>query len=104
MADNLLYQAKLALYENLRLKVVRKMFEMHFGEKPSERRTVDQLRGIEGSRVKKLYELLARQYRVEWRSRRYNRVPTGVGMNRFYIGTEGRPVPSEIDTVSFYES
>jgi CRISPR-associated protein Cas1 len=31
-SDKLLYQANLALDENLRLKVVRKMFEMRFGE------------------------------------------------------------------------
>lgn len=71
-SDKLLYQARLALDENLRLKVVRKMFEMRFNEKPPERRSVDQLRGIEGIRVKKLYELLARQYNVQWRGRRYD--------------------------------
>jgi CRISPR-associated protein Cas1 len=71
-SDKLLYQAKLALDEGLRLKVVRKMFEMRFSEKPPERRSVDQLRGIEGMRVKKLYELLARQYGVKWRGRRYD--------------------------------
>lgn len=71
-SDKLLYQARLALDENLRLKVVRKMFEMRFGEKPPERRSVDQLRGIEGARVKKLYEMLARQYKVNWRGRRYD--------------------------------
>ena len=71
-SDKLLYQARLALDERLRLKVVRKMFEMRFGEKPPERRSVDQLRGIEGIRVKKLYELLARQYGVKWRGRRYD--------------------------------
>jgi CRISPR-associated protein Cas1 len=71
-SDKLLYQAKLALDEGLRLKVVKKMFEMRFGEKPPERRSVDQLRGIEGIRVKKLYELLARQYGVKWKGRRYD--------------------------------
>jgi len=71
-SDKLLYQAKLALDENLRLKVVRKMFEMRFGEKPPERRSVDQLRGIEGIRVKKIYELMAKQYHVKWRGRRYD--------------------------------
>ena len=71
-SDKLLYQAKLALDEGLRLKVVRKMFEIRFGEKPPERRSVDQLRGIEGARVKKIYELLAKQYRVQWRGRRYD--------------------------------
>lgn len=71
-SDRLLYQAKLALDEALRLKVVRKMFELRFGEKPPERRSVDQLRGIEGIRVKKLYELMAKQYGVQWRGRRYD--------------------------------
>ncbi|MFH1999739.1 MAG: type I-E CRISPR-associated endonuclease Cas1e [Planctomycetota bacterium] len=71
-SDKLLYQAKLALDEGLRLKVVRKMFEMRFGEKPPDRRSVDQLRGIEGIRVRKLYELLARQYGVKWKGRRYD--------------------------------
>ncbi len=71
-SDKLLFQAKLALDESLRLKVVRKMFEMRFGEKPPERRSVDQLRGIEGARVKKIYELMARQYKVAWKGRRYD--------------------------------
>jgi len=71
-SDKLLYQAKLALDDGLRLKVVRKMFEMRFGEKPPDRRSVDQLRGIEGIRVRKLYELLARQYGVKWKGRRYD--------------------------------
>lgn len=71
-SDKLLYQAKLALDENLRLKVVRKMFELRFGEPAPERRSVDQLRGIEGARVRKTYELLAKQYGVEWRGRRYD--------------------------------
>lgn len=71
-SDKLLYQAKLALDENLRLKVVRKMFELRFGEPAPERRSVDQLRGIEGARVRKTYELLAKQHGVKWHGRRYD--------------------------------
>ncbi|WDE04934.1 type I-E CRISPR-associated endonuclease Cas1 [Thalassomonas viridans] len=71
-SDKLLYQAKLALDETLRLKVVRKMFELRFGEPAPERRSVDQLRGIEGARVRKTYEMLAKQYGVSWRGRRYD--------------------------------
>jgi CRISPR-associated protein Cas1 len=71
-SDKLLYQAKLALDEGLRLKVVRRMFEIRFGEKPPEKRSVDQLRGIEGIRVKKIYEMLAKQYRVPWKGRNYD--------------------------------
>lgn len=71
-SDRLLYQAKLALDDQARLKVVRKMYELRFGEKPPERRSVEQLRGIEGARVKKLYENLAKRYKVKWKGRRYD--------------------------------
>jgi CRISPR-associated protein Cas1 len=71
-SDKLLYQAKLALDEQLRLKVVRKMYELRFGEAPPSRRSVEQLRGIEGARVKKTYELLAKRYGVPWKGRRYD--------------------------------
>ena len=71
-ADRLLYQAKLALDDAARLKVVRKMYAMRFKEEPPERRSVEQLRGIEGVRVRKMYELLARQYGVTWANRNYD--------------------------------
>lgn len=71
-SDKLLYQAQLALDVSLRLKVVRKMFEIRFGEPAPERRSIDQLRGIEGARVRKTYQLLAKQYGVEWHGRRYD--------------------------------
>ena len=71
-SDLLLYQAKLALDYAARLKVVRKMYEIRFGEKPLERRSAEQLRGIEGGRVKKLYQLLAKEAGVEWKGRNYD--------------------------------
>ncbi|TYO97618.1 CRISPR-associated Cas1 family protein [Geothermobacter ehrlichii] len=78
-ADRLLYQAKLALDDTARLKVVRKMYELRFKEKPPERRSVEQLRGIEGVRVRKMYELIARQYGVPWRKRNYDHTQWGSG-------------------------
>ncbi len=71
-SDRLLYQAKLALDESLRLKVVRKMYAVRFGEEPPERRSVEQLRGIEGARVRRSYQLLAHQFGVKWAGRDYN--------------------------------
>jgi len=71
-ADRLLYQAKLALDDSARLKVVRKMYAIRFKEEPPARRSVEQLRGIEGARVRKTYELLARQYGVQWKRRNYD--------------------------------
>ncbi|MEQ1668038.1 MAG: type I-E CRISPR-associated endonuclease Cas1e, partial [Sulfuriferula sp.] len=71
-ADRLLYQARLALDDSLRLKVVRKMYAIRFGEEPPERRSVEQLRGIEGARVRETYKLLAKKYGVEWKARNYD--------------------------------
>ncbi len=71
-SDKLLFQAKLALDDSLRLKVVRKMYEIRFGEPPPERRSVEQLRGIEGARVKALYKLFAKQHNIEWHGRNYD--------------------------------
>ena len=78
-ADRLLYQAKLALDDSARLKVVRKMYSLRFKEEPPERRSVEQLRGIEGVRVRKMYELLAKQFGVTWRRRNYDHTQWGSG-------------------------
>lgn len=71
-SDRLLYQASLALDPAARLKVVRAMFSYRFGEEAPERRSVDQLRGMEGARVRELYKLHAKQHRVPWKGRRYD--------------------------------
>lgn len=71
-ADRLLHQARLALDPDARLNVVRNMYDMRFGEPAPQRRSIDQLRGIEGARVKRLYEVLAGQYGVKWKGRRYD--------------------------------
>lgn len=71
-SDRLLYQARLALEDTLRLKVVRKMYALRFGEEPPQRRSIEQLRGIEGARVRETYRLLAKQYNVSWKGRNYD--------------------------------
>ena len=71
-SDRLLYQAKLALDEDARLKVVRAMYKMRFQEEPPAKRSINQLRGIEGARVRKMYELLAKRFGVAWTHRDYN--------------------------------
>ena len=71
-ADRLLYQAKLALDPDLRLKVVRKMYALRFGAEPPARRSVDQLRGIEGARVREMYKQIAKRHGVEWKGRDYD--------------------------------
>ncbi len=71
-ADRLLYQAKLALDDELRLKVVRKMYALRFGEEPPQRRSVEQLRGIEGARVRETYKRIAAQHGLSWKARNYD--------------------------------
>jgi CRISPR-associated protein Cas1 len=71
-SDRLLYQARLSLDESARLRVVRKMYQLRFKEAAPSRRSIDQLRGIEGARVRELYRLLAGQYGVKWKGRNYD--------------------------------
>lgn len=71
-ADRLLWQARLALDDGARLRIVRKMFQIRFQEPAPERRSIDQLRGIEGVRVREAYSLLARKFGVDWRRRKYD--------------------------------
>lgn len=71
-SDRLLYQARLALDGEARLKVVRHMYELRFKESAPARRSVDQLRGIEGARVRTLYKALAQRHGIVWDARRYD--------------------------------
>ncbi len=71
-SDHLLYQARLVLEDDLRLKVVRAMYRYRFHEEAPQRRSIEQLRGIEGARVRAMYKLVAQKYGVQWNSRSYN--------------------------------
>jgi CRISPR-associated protein Cas1 len=71
-SDKLLWQAAIALDPEARLRVVRKMYALRFGEEAPSRRSIDQLRGIEGARVRKSYELLAASHGVVWNRRSYD--------------------------------
>jgi CRISPR-associated protein Cas1 len=71
-ADRLLWQARIALDDAARLRVVRRMYALRFGEAAPSRRSIDQLRGIEGVRVRETYAVLARQHGVDWKRRAYD--------------------------------
>ena len=71
-SDRLLYQARLALEDDLRIKIVRAMYKYRFSDAPPSRRSIEQLRGIEGARTRSLYEMLAKKHRVKWKGRKYN--------------------------------
>ena len=68
-SDRLLFQARLAFDESARLKGVRKMYSMRLGEDAPERRSVEQLRDMEGARVKRFCELRTRENVVNCRRR-----------------------------------
>lgn len=78
-SDRLLYQARLALDEEARLKVVRKMYEVRFKGSVPSYYSVEQLRGMEGARVRELYAQLGRKYSVAWIRRDYDVSDWGSG-------------------------
>ena len=56
----------------LRISVARQMYTIRFGEEVKAR-TIEMLRGMEGARLKRLYELTAQRFGVPWKGRRYDR-------------------------------
>lgn len=54
------------------MKVVKQMYRYRFGEEPPAKRSVNQLRGIEGARIRKMYELFAKRFGVAWKYRDYD--------------------------------
>jgi len=55
-----------------RVAVARQMYTIRFGEEVKAR-TIEMLRGMEGARLKRLYELTAQRFGVPWKGRRYDR-------------------------------
>ena len=72
-ARHLLRQAYLSSIPQLRLRVVRRMYEMRFGEELDEELTLQQIRGKEGVRVRTAYSQASAATKVEWSGRSYNR-------------------------------
>jgi|SRR5690625_1009988 len=67
-------QVQLWSDNNKKIEVIRKMYAFRFGEPlPDYIRDINSLRGIEGKRVKKVYERLANQYEVDWSGRNFDR-------------------------------
>lgn len=64
-------QASLVSNQSSRLRVARKMYEMRFPGEVTDSLTMQQLRGREGARVRRLYREHADEFGVEWTSRKY---------------------------------
>lgn len=78
-SDNLLKQVRAALHPEARIRIVRAMYERRFGEPLASHYNVDQLRGVEGARVRALYARLAQEHGVPWRGRNYDAKAWGTG-------------------------
>lgn len=55
-----------------RLQIARRMYAIRFGE-VLPHKDIAVLRGIEGSRVKEVYKIVAQQHGIPWKGRRYDR-------------------------------
>jgi len=55
------------------------MYDQRFGERVPDHLNVDQLRGVEGARVRALYGRLAQQFGVPWQGRKYDPSTWGSG-------------------------
>jgi len=64
-------QAKLVSVGSLRLKVVRNMYQLRFKDPLPEDYTLEQLRGLEGQRMKKAYSTASSKTGVKWSGRVY---------------------------------
>jgi CRISPR-associated protein Cas1 len=68
----LLHQARLFSDEAQRLAVVYRMYQKRFPGEVLQDKTIEQVRGMEGLRVRKAYEEAAAQHGIAWKGRDYD--------------------------------
>src|SRR5205823_3188667 len=72
-ARNLLRQARLCSDPRRRLDVVRRLYQMRFPEPLDESLSLQQIRGMEGIRVRRAYERASQETGLPWSGRSYRR-------------------------------
>lgn len=70
-AKNLLTQANACVDPDRHLETVKRMYQIRFSNLKTTGLTLQQLRGMEGIRVRKAYELAAKTTGVRWKKRSY---------------------------------
>ena len=70
-AANLLLQAKLCMDPDAHMAVVRRMYEIRFPKVPTKGLTLQQIRGMEGVRVRQTYQTEAKRCGIKWSARNY---------------------------------
>jgi CRISPR-associated protein Cas1 len=68
----LMRQAEMVSNQRLHLLVVRRMYQMRFPNEDTSGMTTQQLRGREGSRMRKAYKAASEKWNVEWHGRDYD--------------------------------
>lgn len=68
----LLLQAKLASSEETRIQVAYRMYQKRFPDSPLADKTMEQVRGMEGIRVRRAYQEMAKKFGVAWEGRTYD--------------------------------
>lgn len=71
-SKNLILQAKCYADDVKHMHVIRRMYQIRYPDVNLEKFSLNQMRGMEGKRVKATYEKLAIEYGVEWNGREYN--------------------------------
>ena len=72
-AARLIRQAQLVSDPESRLQVVRRMYAKRLGEIPPADATIEQIRGMEGQRVRQTYQEFSAETGVAWERRNYDR-------------------------------
>lgn len=71
-ARRLILQAKLVSDESARLGVAYRMYQKRFPGSPLADKSLEQVRGMEGLRVRKAYEAIAAEHGIKWEGRNYD--------------------------------
>ena len=71
-AKNLLKQAGACMDQDKHLEVAKRMYQIRFSKMKTDGMTLQQLRGREGARMRKIYREQAKKWDVSWDGRKYD--------------------------------
>lgn len=80
-SKNLILQAKCYADSEKHIAVVRRMYQIRYPDVNIEKFSLQQMRGMEGKRVKQCYKENAEKYGVEWDGRNYDKEDWNAGSN-----------------------
>jgi CRISPR-associated protein Cas1 len=72
-AANFLHQARMWAHEGFHMQVVRRLYQLRFSEKFDPGLSLQQIRGMEGVRVREADAKAAQEARITWSGRNYKR-------------------------------